>query len=108
MWLHVMVRGRCCVLLELVDESQCEVSKKLVKFKTFPDKESAAKFKEQVEAETGKRWSDVGHYGDKYYVGYCRAGELAVESVLAAGKYYRLNVDLTAGYMLGNSWKTCH
>lgn len=95
-------------LIAYHDESQCEVSKKLVKFKTFPDKESAAKFKEQVEAETGKRWSDVGHYGDKYYVGYCRAGELAVESVLAAGKYYRLNVDLTAGYMLGNSWKTCH
>lgn len=95
-------------LIAYHDESQCEVSKKLVKFKTFPDKESAAKYKEQVEVETKAKWSDVGHYGDKYYVGYCRAGELAVESVLEAGKYYRLNVDLTAGYMLGNSWKTCH
>lgn len=95
-------------LIAYHDESQCEVSKKLVKFKTFADKESAAKYKEQIEAETNTKWSDVGHYEEKYYVGYCRAGELAVESVLEAGKYYRLNVDLTAGYMLGNSWKTCH
>jgi hypothetical protein len=95
-------------LIAYHDESQCEVSKKLVKFKTFADKDSAVAFKEEIEASTGKRWSDVGHYGDKYYVGYCRAGELAIQAVYEAGRYYKLNVDLTAGYMLGNSWKTCH
>lgn len=95
-------------LIAYHDEAQCEVSKKLVKFKTFTDKDSAVAFKDEIEASTGKRWSDVGHYGDKYYVGYCRAGELAVQAVYEAGRYYKLNVDLTAGYMLGNSWKTCH
>lgn len=95
-------------LIAYHDESQCEVSKKLVKFKTFSTKEEAVAYKESIEASTGKRWSDVGHYGDKYYVGYCRAGELAIKAVHDAGRYYKLNVDLTAGYMLGNSWKTCH
>lgn len=75
--------------------------------KTFKTKEEAVAYKEQMEL-SGNRWSDVGHFGDKYYVGYCRAGELAVIAVKKAGEYYKLNVELTAGYMLGNSWKTCH
>ena len=43
-----------------------------------------------------------------FYCGYTRAGELAVESVLEAGRYYKLNIDLTAGYMMGSSWSSCH
>jgi hypothetical protein len=71
----------------------------------FNSEEEAKEFKL---SQTDKAWSDVGHTEKGYYVGYCRAGELAVESVAEAGQYYKLNVELTAGYMLGNSWATCH
>lgn len=110
----------CQQLIAYHDESQLELSKALIgAFKTFKfekgdeeqekqAKELASKFKQKQEQSTGKRWSDVGHFENCYYVGYCRAGELATESVHEAGQYYNLNVDLTAGYMLGNSWATCH
>lgn len=90
------------------DEAQLEVHKSLVKWKVHTDKEVIVELKTQLENETGQKWSDVGHVGDKYYIGYCKAGELAVESVHEAGKYYGLNVDLTAGYMLGTNWASCH
>lgn len=102
-----------------MDESQLEVNKSLVKFKTFPfiqgnedsekqAKQSATEWKKHQEEVTGKHFSDVGHTEQCYYVGYCLAGELAVKSVLEAGQYYKLNVDLTAGYMLGTDWASCH
>ena len=87
----------CQQLIMYHDESQLEVHKSLVKWRVSKDKEEITKLKEQLEKETGLRWSDVGHTGDKYYIGYCKAGELAVESVLESGQYYNLNVDLTAG-----------
>jgi hypothetical protein len=77
----------------------------MVKWKIFADEDQAKTFKNE---QTDKLWSDVGHSEKGYYVGYCRAGELAVEAVKEAGEYYKLNVELTAGYMLGNSWATCH
>lgn len=81
-----------------------EVSKQLVKFKIFDTKEEAAAFSEE-----GKIWSDVAPAKNgKYFRGYCRAGELAVESVREAGEYYKLNVPLTAGYVIGLNWKMCH
>ena len=88
-----------------MDESQLEVAREQVTWKMFAAEEDAKAFKA---SQTDKIWSDVGHTDKGYYVGYCRAGELAVEAVNEAGKYYKLNVDLTAGYMLGNSWATCH
>ena len=103
-----MVQGRCCGLPERVDEAQLEVRKELVKWRVGKSKEEMVEVKQKLEEDTGLIWSDVGHIGDKWYVGYCRAGELAVESVLEAGRYYGLNVDLTAGYMLGKDWASCH
>lgn len=91
-----------------MDESQLEVSSSLVKFKLFETEDEAKEWKSKTEASTGKRLSDVGHSKKGYYVGYCRAGELAVEAVDLAGKYYNLNVSLTAGYMLGSDWGSCH
>ena len=95
-------------LIAYHDEAQLEVHKALVKWRVGKSKEEMIEIKAQLEAETGLQWSDVGHIGDKWYVGYCRAGELAVESVLEAGRHYGLNVDLTAGYMLGKDWASCH
>ena len=95
-------------LIAYHDEAQLEVHKNLVKWRVGKSKEEMTEIKAQVEKETNLQWSDVGHIGDKWYIGYCRAGELAVESVLEAGRYYKLNVDLTAGYMLGKDWASCH
>lgn len=92
-------------LIAYHDEGQGEVRKEAVKWKMFQEEADAKAFRA---SQTDKLWSDVGHSPKGFYVGYCRAGELAVESVSEAGKYYNLNVDLTAGYMLGNSWASCH
>lgn len=95
----------CQQLIAYHDEAQLEVTQQQVKWKLFPTEEEAKNFKK---ANTDKLWSDVGHSAKGYYVGYCRAGELAVEAVNEAGKYYNLNVELTAGYMLGMDWGSCH
>ena len=105
------------------DEAQLEVTRDLVEFKWFSkeslgwkseedDKECLAKvnaWKAEEEARTGKIWANV-HESPKggWFTAYSRAGELASLAVGMAGKYYGLNVELTAGYDLGNSWASCH
>ena len=106
-----------------MDESQLETSRSNVKMKTFKvvkqeneTKEEAEKrtkkeillWKEAQEKTTGRIYSDIGHMDSLFYCGYTRAGELAVESVLEAGRYYKLNIDLTAGYMMGSDWASTH
>lgn len=105
----------CQQLMAYHDEAQYEVRRSAVTWKTFPVKdwdnkeevaaaESAAKkFKEE-----NPNWSDVQHTDKMFYLGYNRAGELAVQAVTQAGQYYKLNVELTAGYMLGTNWAQCH
>jgi len=85
------------------DEAQLEVDKRLVKWKLFKTEEEAKAFKKE-----NPDWSDVGHSSKGWYVGYCQAGVLAVEAVREAGEYYNLNIELTAGYMLGIHWASCH
>lgn len=93
----------CQQLIAYHDEAQLEVTKDLVKWKMFDTEEDAKAFKKDHPT-----WSDVGHSAKGYYVGYCHAGELATQAVTEAGKYYKLNVELTAGYMLGTTWANCH
>lgn len=95
----------CQQLIAYHDECQLEVSKSLVKFKTFQTKEEAQTFK-----DTQKEvWSDIKpNPKGGFYVAYCRAGELASEAVREAGEFYKLNVPLTAGYILGRNWADCH
>ncbi len=95
----------CQQLIAYHDESQLEVKRSMVKFKTFETEEEAKEFK-QSQTEI---WSDIKPSPKGgYFVAYCRAGELAALSVKEAGEYYNLNVELTAGYMLGRNWKDCH
>jgi len=95
----------CQQLIAYHDESQLEVKKELVSFKMFATEQEAKAFKE---SET-KIWSDVKpNPKGGFYVAYCRAGELAAQAVKEAGEYYKLNVELTAGYMLGLNWAQCH
>lgn len=88
-----------------MDEAQLEVSKSLVKFKMFPTKEECQAFKDVQPVV----WSDIKESPKGgYYVAYSRAGELATIAVQQAGEYYKLNVPLTAGYVVGSNWKMCH
>lgn len=112
------------------DEAQLEVSRNLVEFKWFSpesvgwkkvddpeeqkkiDKECLAKvteWKHNKEQETGQIWANI-HESPKggWFTAYSRAGELASLAVIKAGEYYKLNVQLTAGYDVGNSWASCH
>ena len=103
------------------------MTKKSVTFKTFPVKgpweeaDENGKMKPSAEAkaaeaaakafkaaQTDKVWSDIGHTDKMYFVAYNRAGELASMAVKQAGEYYKLNVELTAGYIIGTNWATCH
>lgn len=112
------------------DEAQLEVTRDLVHFKWFSkeslgwtqvdDPEEQKKinkecldkvnaWKEEEEKRTGKIWANV-HESPKggWFTAYSRAGELASIAVNKAGEYYNLNVPLTAGYDVGNSWASCH
>lgn len=95
----------CQQLIAYHDEAQLEVRKELVKFKTFETQEEAQTFK----STQSEIWSDIKDSPKGgVYVGYCRAGELAAQAVKEAGDYYKLNVDLTAGYMIHKNWAGCH
>ncbi|MNG01550.1 hypothetical protein D3C84_845380 [compost metagenome] len=95
----------CQQLIAYHDEAQLEVRQDMVKFKTFETEEQAKEFKNNQE----EIWSDIKPSPKGgFYVAYCRAGELAAQAVKEAGEYYKLNVELTAGYMLGRNWKDCH
>lgn len=117
----------CQQLIAYHDEAQLEVTKGSVEFKVFkfegpyeiendkgekevsPSAKAAKKLAEKFKSEqTDKVWSDVSHTDKMFFVAYCKAGELASKAVQQAGQYYKLNVELTAGYMLGLDWASCH
>jgi len=99
-----MTKKFCQQMIAYHDEAQLELTRDLVKFKMFATEKEAKEFSEE-----GKIWSDVGHAKDgRFFRSWCRAGELAAEAVKEAGQYYKLNVELTAGYVIGNSWANCH
>ncbi|QDF15581.1 DNA polymerase [Pseudomonas phage vB_PaM_EPA1] len=124
----------CQQMIAYHDEAQLEVTAKSVSFKMFPwslvggkpegekEREAAEKelkalaqaYKDEQLATTGKVWSDIAHYSKGeggVFVAYCRAGELATKAVGAAGEFYStplVPIELTAGYIVGRSWKDCH
>jgi hypothetical protein len=86
-----------------VDEAQIEVHKSLIKWKMFATEAEAKQFKAE-----NPGWSEIGHSDKGYYVGWCQAGELIQKAVKETSRYYKLNVDLAADYILGRNWAECH
>lgn len=86
-----------------MDEAQLEVSEDLVVFKQFETEKEAEEFNEE-----GKIWSDVGENEKGIFRAYSLPGESACRAVREASEYYKLNVELTAGYQVGKNWKECH
>lgn len=105
-------RDFCQQMIAYHDEAQYEIRRSAVEFKTFAigddAKAAEAAAKAFKAAQSDKLWSDVAHTDKMYYVAYNRAGELATQAVRQSGEYYKLNVELTAGYMIGTNWATCH
>lgn len=93
----------CQQMIAYHDEAQYEIRRTAVTFKKFETEADAKVFKDE-----SKLWSDVIHNDKGWFRAYNRSGELAVKAVQESGKYYKLNVDLTAGYMIGTNWATCH
>jgi len=103
------VKDFCQQLIAYHDEAQLEVNKGSVVFKRFASKEEAQAFKDEQWAECGEIWSDIKDSPKGgVYVGYCKAGQLAVESVGESGRDYGMVIDLTAGYMIEKTWAGCH
>lgn len=90
-------------LIAYHDEAQLEMHKSLVKWKLFQTEEEAKAFKAE-----NPGWSEVGHSAKGYYVGWCEAGKLIQEAVVETSRYYKLNVTLSADYILGRNWAECH
>lgn len=91
------------------DEAQIEVTKGLMKFKKFPTKEECNKFRDWQKNTHGFIWSEP-HESPKggWFVAYSRVGELVVEAVNETSAFYKLNVPLSADYVVGKSWAQCH
>lgn len=94
----------CQQLIAYHDEAQAEVRRSAVMFKKFDTEQEA---KEYVDPD-GRVWSDVIHNDKGWFRAYNRAGELATIAVKQSGEYYKLNVELTAGYIIGTNWANCH
>lgn len=90
-------------LISMHDEAQFEVVKKLVTWKVFTSEDEAKQFK-----KTNSGWSEVGHSGDKWFVGKSKVDELLLEAVDEVNKTFKLNVPLGVEYVYGNSWGNCH
>ena len=86
-----------------MDEAQIEVTKDLVKFKMFKTEQEGKDFR-----TNNPTWGELAHTEKGWYSAYSLPGVLATESVKEAGEYYKLNVELTAGYIIHKNWYGCH
>lgn len=92
-------------LIAYHDESQGEQPKKAFSFKVFETKESA----EEYRKNSDKVWSEpIEGNNEKYVLAYSRACELISKAVDHTSEHYRLNVPLSAGYIVGRNWRDCH
>lgn len=90
------------------DEDQKAVVASDFTWKIFQTKEEAVEYKYRMESETGKRYSDVGHTADKYYVAYSRIGEITALALEESATHFNMRSSITGGYMVGRTWKECH
>lgn len=87
-----------------MDEAQLEESRSNFKFKRFETKEEAVEFTEKQE----QPWSEPFEAKGYWFVGYSRASELISVAVDRTSKHFKLNVPLSAGYIIGKNWSSTH
>jgi len=91
-------------LVAMHDEAQMEVTKSLVDWKIFKEEDEAIAFKKS----STDNWSEVGHIGDKYFVGKSVISDLLLEAVDETTAKLKLNIPLGVEFIYGDSWATCH
>lgn len=91
-------------LVAMHDEAQMEVSKGLIDWKIFKEEDEAIAFKKS----STDNWSEVGHIGDKWFVGKSVISDLLLEAVDETTAKLKLNIPLGVEFIYGDSWATCH
>lgn len=94
----------CQQLIAYHDEAQLEQPVTSFKFKSFKTKEAA----QEARASLTEVWSEPFESKGKYFIAYSRAAELISVAVDKTTDYYKLNVPLSAGYIVGKNWADCH
>lgn len=92
------------LMITMHDEVALEESKSRFTFKRFNNEEEALTFSK----EDDKIWSEPIKRGGYVYLAYSRAGELISKAVSMTNKHYKLNIDLTMGYVIGRNWSDTH
>ena len=105
-------------LIHYHDEAEYELTLDLVEMKLFPvteweyknDKPFSSMVLRQIEEFriTNINWSATHRSDSSYDLSYSIVGDLALQAVAQAGAYYKLNVPLTAEYMIGKTWADVH
>lgn len=85
------------------DEAQFEVTKDLIKWKLFTDKESCTEFLKQ-----NPTWVGPGHSERGYFAAYSAMNDIVREAVDMCNKHYNLNVPLAVDPQYGRTWAECH
>lgn len=87
------------------DESQLAVRQGIVKYKTFLNKEQAEEF---IKNYKGEQLSALSQ-GNKWYVALPNPVSIAIgNSIMRAGKFLNLNVDLGFEWIVNKTWYGCH
>lgn len=85
------------------DEAQFEVTKDLIKWKKFADKESCSTFIKDNNEWLGPVKSERG-----YFAGYSVISDIVKEAVELTNKHYKLNVPMAVDPQFGTNWAECH
>lgn len=94
-------------LIPYHDESQSELSKKLVSWTKFDSEEVAKQFISDQKKE-GKYYSQPSEKNGKYFVGYSEPTQILWECVNKVSKDLKLNVPLAIEFVFGLNWRDCH
>jgi hypothetical protein len=77
-----------------------------IRFKWFSEEEEAEEYRDSFNNNPDRKFTlsaNVKEKDGKFGVGYCKAGELLIESIEEATKLLGSPVEITGEYMLG--WK---
>ena len=85
------------------DEAQCEITKGLIKWKMFADKDSCSSFIKGHSEWVGPVQSDRG-----YFAALSPANSIVREAVDLTNKHYKLNVPMAVDPQYGRNWAECH
>jgi DNA polymerase I-like protein with 3'-5' exonuclease and polymerase domains len=87
------------------DEAQIEERTENFKFKVFDTEEEAIDFRNK----DSKFWSEViPGKNSKFVLAWSPSAELIKKAVELTNKKFKMNVDLSADYMVGRDWKSTH